>query len=964
MPTGRTLGHYEILEPIGAGGMGEVFRARDTRLGRYVALKILPEKLAHDPERLARFRREAQAVASLNHPRIVVVHSVEEERGTHFITMELVEGTPLDQMIPESGLPLERAVEISIGMAEALAAAHGKGIVHRDLKPANVIVAPDGRVKVLDFGLATLARPDPSEDEDETRTSLTREGTVVGTAPYMSPEQAAGRSVDVRSDVFSLGAVIYELLTGRRAFAGESRTEILAAVLRETPTPVSKLRSGVPRALGAIVERCLDKSPERRFASGAEVHERLGALRPSLAGSASHAQALMRRPAVLAPAIGALVLLVLLGAWGWRQRARVAWAREEAVPRAIELAGNSDFVGALKLAQQAARFAPGDPQVESLLQNISIPASIATTPPGATVRYKAYRDVDAPWEELGRTPLANIRLADGYLKFRVELEGYEPLLRTAGAHGKLDWTLKPIDEVPQGMVHITGGSAQFGTDDPVPLGGFFIDRHEVTNAEFQQFVDAGGYQRADYWRHPFVLDGRELAREAALGRFRDRTGRTGPATWELGAFPEGTADRPASGVSWYEAAAYCEFAGKQLPTVFHWYHAASMSVFSDILALSNLGGASSEAAPVARFQGVGPFGTYDMAGNVREWAFNLNGDRRSILGGAWSDPPYTYRDGYALPPFDRSPENGIRCIRPEGAVADRAYAPVGDPALDFNAVEPVDDATFELFRSLYAHDRGELDARVEAVDDTHPDWRHETVRFNAAYGGERVIAHLFLPKNASPPFQTVLFFPHSGARAMTSSRDLLTGVPVKFIPRTGRALMYPIFKGTFERGGGSPAPEGYERRDQVVSWARDVSRSLDYLETRDDIDAERIGFMGISLGAEYGPIFTALDDRFAASVLVSGHLHAHQMGDPVEIQPVHFASRSRVPVLLVNGRDDFTSPVETSLRPMLALQGAPEAHKRLVLLDGGHLPAWNEVTRHVLDWLDRYLGPVAAEPRP
>jgi len=962
MATGRTLGHYEIGDLIGAGGMGEVYRARDTRLGRDIALKILPEEVAADPNRLARFRREAQAVASLSHPRIVVVHSVEEEQGTHFITMELVGGKCLDRLIPEGGLPLEQALDISIGLAEALGAAHAKGIVHRDLKPSNVIVAPDGRVKVLDFGLAALVHAEPDEADDETKTALTREGVTLGTAPYMSPEQAEGRPADVRSDLFSLGAVIYELLTGRRAFAGTSRTDTLAAVLRESPPAVNKLRPGVPRALAAIVDRCLAKSPEQRFDSGTQVHERLVSLRADLGSSASHAKALMRRPALIVPAIGVLLIVILAGAWSWRQRSRVEWARNEAVPAAIERVGNYDFVGALELARQAAEYAPDDPEVVSLLRDVSIPTAITTTPPGARVSYKAYRDIDAPWKEIGTTPVAEIRVAGGYLKFRVEKEGYATILRTSGAHGSLEWTLVPIDAVPDGMLHVKGGLAEFGTEEPVELESFWIDRHEVTNAQFQEFVDAGGYTRRELWQHPFVLEGRELSWDEAIDRFRDSTGRTGPAAWELGAYPEGTSDYPVSGISWYEATAFAAFAGKQLPTIFHWYHAASQSVFSDILVLSNLGGASSAAAPVGQFQGVGPFGTYDMAGNVREWAFNENGDRREILGGAWKDPLYTYRDGYALPAFDRSPENGIRCIRADGPVPDRARQPVGDRDFDFNSAEAVDDATFEVFRSIYAYDRGELDARVDSVDDNHPKWRHETISLNAAYDGERFVTHLFLPKNVSPPFQTVVFFPHSGTRAMTSSRDLLTGVPVTYIPRTGRALMYPIYKGTFERGGGNPAPINYERRDQIVTWAKDVSRTLDYLETRDDVDSTRFGFMGMSLGAEYGPIFTALDDRFSASVLVSGHLHAHQMGDPAEIQPLHFAPRSTVPVMLVNGRDDFVSPVDTSLRPMLALQGAPEEHKRLVLLDGGHLPAQNEVTKHVLEWFDLYLGAVEVEP--
>src|SRR5688572_13225993 len=218
LAAGQTLGPYEIVAPIGAGGMGEVYRAVDPRLGREIALKLLPPETAADPERLARFRREARAAAALNHPNVVTVYSVEESGGVHFLTMELVDGQPLQDLIPSGGLPVSRVIHLAIAIADAVAAAHAKGLVHRDLKPANIMLTRDERVKVLDFGLAKDLRAAGPDDATLAVHDRTMPGMVMGTPPYMSPEQLAGQAVDHRTDIFSLGVVIYEMTTGRRPF--------------------------------------------------------------------------------------------------------------------------------------------------------------------------------------------------------------------------------------------------------------------------------------------------------------------------------------------------------------------------------------------------------------------------------------------------------------------------------------------------------------------------------------------------------------------------------------------------------------------------------------------------------------------------------------------------------------------------------------------------------------------------
>jgi Tol biopolymer transport system component len=328
---GQTLGHYTILARIGKGGMGEVYLAHDQKLDRRVALKVLPPELAGG-ERQVRFAREAKALAALNHPNIVTVHSVEEDRGIPFITMELVEGSTLADRLPRrDGWPLDRFFDLAIPIADAVAAAHQHGIVHRDLKPGNVMVTADGRVKVLDFGLARQAEASAGA---ETITN-SETGLVVGTANYMSPEQARGQSVDARSDIFSLGIVFHEMLTGSRPFVGSTPTEVLSSIIKDAPPPVSTMRAGIPRELTRLVRRCLAKDPARRIQSVVDIRNELEELKREMDSGELVAEP---RPAPVDggrtrrawwAAGAAVVILALGGITGWMltERRQIAGVR-------------------------------------------------------------------------------------------------------------------------------------------------------------------------------------------------------------------------------------------------------------------------------------------------------------------------------------------------------------------------------------------------------------------------------------------------------------------------------------------------------------------------------------------------------------------------------------------------------------------------------------------------------------
>jgi len=325
------LNHYTIIEPLGQGGMGEVFVAQDTKLHRKVALKVLSGLTSGDPERRARFEREARAVAALNHPSIVTIHSVEEANGLPFLTMELVEGKPLTSLLTDSGLPLDTLLRIGIGISDAMAAAHQRGITHRDLKPANVMVTDEGRVKVLDFGLAKLQEHDSHLDSDGVTLlpakDLTGEGRIIGTVAYMSPEQAEGKTVDQRSDIFSLGVLLHEMATGQRPFKGETNVSVMSAILRDTPSSITDINPKLPVGLARIIKRALTKDPSRRYQTATDLRNDLEELKQEIDSAAtmsiaSARSAAPRRAISTSALLVGLVALLAIGGigaalWWW-----------------------------------------------------------------------------------------------------------------------------------------------------------------------------------------------------------------------------------------------------------------------------------------------------------------------------------------------------------------------------------------------------------------------------------------------------------------------------------------------------------------------------------------------------------------------------------------------------------------------------------------------------------------------
>ena len=988
---GTRLAHYDILEKLGSGGMGDVYRGRDSRLGRDVAIKVLPPEVANDAERRARFEREATVVAGLKHPNIVTLHSIEVEGDVHFLTMELVEGRTLAAAIPAGGFALEELLAIAVPLADALASAHAKGVVHRDLKPANVMLDGEGRVKVLDFGLAKLANPaetvDPSS-ETVTSDGVTREGHLLGTVAYMSPEQAEGLAVDHRSDLFSFGILLYQMATGKNPFQRGHTVSTLAAILKDTPPPVEPERGPLPPELVEIVRRCLEKSPDRRYASTVELRDRLRALQATLAsgsfagGAPASAIGLLRRPRVAVPLALGLLGAVALGGWLVVRSRRAAWAREVALPQIEKLldaspgATGPGFWQAYLLGREAERILPDDPLLQRLGRRYARPLSLYTEPPGAQVSARPYGGSETDWKLLGETPIVEQRFVQGLIEVRIEKPGFEPvddvLWSVAHRGTPPGYRLLPAGSGVDGMSWVSGTAPILQIEGapaglhfpgienmpPQQLGDFFIDRHEVTQREFKRFVDAGGYSRPEFWRAPFVDGGRTLPFAEAMARFVDRTGLPGPATWEVSDYPEGRDDDPVTGVSWFEAAAYAAFADKRLPTIYHWDHVAFTWGSGNIVPASNLGGDG--ARPVASGAARNRFGTEDLGGNAREWC--ANGDSRGgrfILGGGWDDPAYAFNDAFAQSPWDRSQTNGFRCIREVATsrVDPALEATIELPFRDFRSEPRVSDETFAQYLTQFRYDatplRAEIEERLEKED-----YIRERISFDAAYGGERMTAYLFLPKHGTPPYQTVVMFPGSGAIHTRSSADVAPGRG-SFAPKGGRALLLPVYKSTYERGDGlvSDYPDTSNNwKDHILMWGKDFRRSIDYVETREDLDSGRIAYLGLSWGSAMAPFMIAIEPRVKAGVLVVAGLN-FQKALP-EVDEVAYTMRVKVPILMLNGKYDFFFPYDTSQLPFFELLGTPQEHKKLVVQESSHAFSQAELARESLAWLDQYLGPV------
>jgi cephalosporin-C deacetylase-like acetyl esterase len=664
-----------------------------------------------------------------------------------------------------------------------------------------------------------------------------------------------------------------------------------------------------------------------------------------------------------------VVLLVITGIRYIYKQSKTRWANEKALPMIEQYRDEENYPAAFNLLKKADKYIERDPYYIDLADNVGTNLTIVTDPPGATIYARDYRDSIGQWEKWGKTPLDSLWLPSfWFYQVRIEKPGYDPVLAVATTlWDTLFRKLLTVGTIPEGMVYVEGLWREILGDFYGEKNGFFLDRFEVTNKQYKDFVDAGGYHKPEYWTHEFNKEGEVLTFEEAMSEFTDRSGRPGPATWEASDYPDEMDDYPVSGVSWYEAAAYAEYAGKSLPTMWHWASGSAWisAVFrsyfgSFIFPASNFKGEG--PVPVGSLDGLGCFGTYDMAGNVKEWCMNETQTGHVILGGAWDDALYMYNNASQLPSFDRSSRNGFRCVlyRDWENLPDSAFQPYNvTPQRDYYSEEPVSDEIFRVYRNQFLYDDSPLESAIEYRDSTHSDWIVEKVTFDAAYGDERGITYLFLPKRGDPPYQTIVYFP--GDYAFYED-DLAGSVGtewfISFLLKDGRAVAHPVYKGHFERSVERERDwgESHQYTDMVVEWTKDFSRTVDYLETRSDIDTSRIGFYGHSTGAENAVVIPAVDHRVKLSIFLAGGFNKTRF--LAEVDPVNYVPRIKTPVLMLSGRYDIIYPLETTVMPFYEMLGTPSGDKYLKLFDTDHFVPKSDRIRESLNFLDRYFGPV------
>ena len=672
-PSKNIVGKYKLMGSLGSGGMGIVYKAEDTKLKRTVALKFLPQELTRDDEAKLRFVQEAQAASALEHNNICTIHEVDEtEDGQMFIVMACYDGETLKAKIEKGPLMIEEAIDITLQVAKGLSKAHKKEIIHRDIKPANVMITSDRVVKILDFGLAKLTG----------QTRITKTATTMGTIAYMSPEQTRGEEVDHRTDIWSLGVMLYQMVTGQLPFKGDYEQAVVYSILNQEPEPMHKLRDDIPAEVEEVVQKSLQKNGEKRYQKIDDVIGILEAFKRKLETSPLYLsdQEIERRKKRKKYLFGGLAIfaisIVVVALFLWQSsKARRIDALVERLRPAVEAGQFDEVFNILNDSGVALKTLKDNDLVMQMGGNLSV----QTTPTGAVVTLARilYEPALSRGEEfvIGSSPILDHSLVVGEYLVKLTLDRMSPLeffvQVTPGESLEIRRTLLEEKEGFLGMAKIDEGLSPSGQSIPA----FLIDKHEVTNADFFEFIAARGYGEKKYWPENIMKDGELTSWESAIKKFVDKTGIAGPRYWSGGRYSEGKENHPVVGISWYEAQAYALWAGKKLPTWDQWWRASlggteSARPWGDDVRTTHLRAnfGFKGTQPTGSYPlGVSPYGCFDMAGNVREWLLDSDADPkfRRVVGGSWKDPDYMFEPSHSesFDPDFASEDIGFRCVK-------------------------------------------------------------------------------------------------------------------------------------------------------------------------------------------------------------------------------------------------------------------------------------------------------------
>ena len=657
------------------------------------------------------------------------------------------------------------------------------------------------------------------------------------------------------------------------------------------------------------------------------------------------------------------------------------WVNTFMMPQIKNAIEADDYVSAWIATNTVDSFAPFFSSTKRLNEEISTIANIRTEQDGVSIHWRPYLEKESTnWEYLGTSPESEFRLPNGIVELKLDKEGYEtffvvssnPSLRFDNFSASMGWTLEPLKlqvegSIPKGMVYIPGGPfipAITGQGvNEVYLHPFYIDKNEITNKQFKEFVDAGGYNNPQYWVDmEIVREGVTLSFEEAKKLMIDTTGVTGPAGWEVGMYLEGEEEYPVTGITWYEALAYARFKGNSLPPMHHWAKAAYppeegiAPIAPKLLPDSNF---DRKGLNKVGNQGLGPYGTYDMAGNAREWVWNIFGGVGLSLGGAYSDPVYTSSMQNPLPRFDRSPINGFRTVR---LLNPRDMNPFGDPLVrvqpkPLSFYKPMNDEVFKIYSRNFEVGPMDLKAKTIYEDTSNPLWDKERITVDLGYNSLKMDILIFKPKESYGKLESIVFFP--GANYYMTPPDIdeasIGEFGLDFIIKSGRAVVWPAIKGSMNRLNNTTpsSPEETARlwREGLSHWTVDTYRALDYLESRPDFDGDNIFYMGMSHGALFPTHTLLFEKRFKAAILYVGGVFTSY---PPLSDGLNHIPRITTPILMLNGEQDYLVP-KIAAETFFNFLGTSSEDKKIVFYDSGHWPLpRNQMIKETLSWIDTY----------
>jgi serine/threonine protein kinase/formylglycine-generating enzyme required for sulfatase activity len=984
---GQTILHYKITQKLGEGGMGVVYKAEDTKLKRDVAIKFLPHSLTVSVKDKEKLKTEAQIAAGLNHHNIATVYAIEEFGDDTFIVMEYVKGNELKDVIrnsPGKKLNFNDFVNYAIQMTEGLNAAHKKGVIHRDIKSTNIMMSDDGRIRIMDFGLAHI-HGDPL---------VTKKGSTPGTTAYMSPEQLRGEEVDFRADIWSLGIVFYEMLTGQQPFQGNFDQAIIYSILHEKPKSLIKTNAEISDELEQIVLSCLEKDRKKRIQSAEELLTKLHAVKSQDVTSSSYKFSTSRlriSKAGLVVSMFIVAILITLAAFLPLKKIFNPVNVVELTQQLDEMVKAENYFEAYDLSREYYDELKNNSTFDKLSLIIYDSLSVTTDPEGAKVYLKRFDPSDdnpgSKGNYEGTTPLKNLQISRGDYLVTLEKDGCPSVQRIAASYPiikeypvprrgiNIFAKLLKSNEIDSNMVFIPGGDYKIVSwslaDLPsIRLNEFFIDKHEVSNADYKEFITAGGYVKKEYWKHPFIKDGKEISWMEAIKLFVDRSQLPGPRNWINQEFPEGKGNYPVTDITWYEADAYAQFRGKSLPTVYQWeksarngrpnYQGMSMP-WGIVYALdkaenrANFNGKGTE--PVDKYQfGISEFGCYNMAGNVKEWCLNKSNEGFSLTGGSWEDPYYIYGEFGSSPGFFSSSVLGFRCVK--------NIVPVdNDPSNIFinknyqvPSYKPVSNSEYKRLLTYYKYDTKPLNPEI-LLKEENESWIKEKVQFDCPLG-DRITGFLFLPKNVREPFQCIVWDPHGAVYDLGAPADWSAEILFSGNIKAGRALFVLVPKGSPERkweyGENWPDVSTVLYRDRILHWITEYRISLDYLSTRKEIDMKKLVWLPTS-HIDHGLIVPAVESRFHSVVLVACGIFSESKKALPEANPINFVSHYNKPTYLLYGKYDEIMPYNLLVAPFYKLLTNLED---MQLVNSGHIPPIEIRVPIINKWLDESLGPI------